>query len=199
MSTGPERLIIRQRVTLMVNRYEIREVTGEWQEGRLLAVAQQKRMAFKEQVTFFADEARSQPVFAFQARRTLDLGSGYDVTDSTGATIGYFKKEFGASLLRSTWTMSTPDGLQCTGRERNPTVAVLRRIWDLVPLIGAIPVPFLFHFDFVAGDGSVVLSSTKRAALRDVYRLQLPSVSGWRMDWRVAAAMGVALDALQSR
>ena len=32
-------------------------------------VAQQKRMALKEQVTFYADEGRTQPVFSFQARR----------------------------------------------------------------------------------------------------------------------------------
>jgi hypothetical protein len=31
-------------------------------------MAQQKRFAFKEQVTFHADEARTQPVFGFRAR-----------------------------------------------------------------------------------------------------------------------------------
>jgi len=43
------------------------------------------------------------------------------------------------------------------------------------------------------------MSSTKRPALRDVYEIELPSVKGWHLDWRVAAAMAVALDALQSR
>ncbi|MBK9476092.1 MAG: hypothetical protein IPL94_07550 [Tetrasphaera sp.] len=196
---GPDRLIIRQRLTLMVNRYEIHTVVGDWQEGPLLAVAQQKRMAFKEQVTFYTDESRTQPVFAFKARRTIDLGSGYDVTDAHGQAIGFFKKQFGASLLRSTWDLQTPDGLTSVGQERNQTIAVLRRIWDIIPIVGGIPVPFLFHFDFVAGDGTRVLSSMRKAGLRDTYRLELPEVNGWRIDWRVAAAMGVALDALQSR
>jgi hypothetical protein len=39
-----------------------------------------------------------------------------------------------------------------------------------------------------------------RRALRDRYDVELPTApNGWRLDWRVGAAMAVALDALQSR
>jgi hypothetical protein len=51
-----ERFSLRQRITLMVNRYEIRTMDESGAEGALVAVAQQKRMAFKEHVTFYADE-----------------------------------------------------------------------------------------------------------------------------------------------
>ena len=44
---------------MMVNRYEIRAVDAAGVEGPVIAVAQQKRMAFKEQVTFYSDEART--------------------------------------------------------------------------------------------------------------------------------------------
>ena len=54
--------------------------------GRLMAVAQQKRMAFKEHVTFYRDDQRTEPVFSFQARQALDLGAGYDVRDAAGVT-----------------------------------------------------------------------------------------------------------------
>ena len=60
-----EHYALRQKITLMVNRYEIRAVDASGAEGPVIAVAQQKRMAFKEQVTFYADEARTQPVFWF--------------------------------------------------------------------------------------------------------------------------------------
>jgi hypothetical protein len=70
----------------------------------------------------------------------------------------------------------------------------------MVPVIGELPLPFIFHFDFTAPDGSIVLSSVRRRTLRDRYNVQLPtSPTGWRLDWRVGAAMAVALDALQSR
>jgi len=46
----------------------------------------------------------------------------------------------------------------------------------------------------------IVLSSVRRRSLRDRYNVELPtSPSGSRLDWRVGAAMAVALDALQSR
>jgi hypothetical protein len=61
-----------------------------------------------------------------------------------------------------------------------------------------LPSPFLFHFDFDFKDeaGSVVLTSERRRSLRDRYDVTVP---GARVDGRVAAAMAVALDALQSR
>jgi uncharacterized protein YxjI len=195
-----ERYTLRQKLTLMVNRYEIRPVDAAGVEGPVLAVAQQKRMAFKEQVTFYADEARTQPVFSFKARQRLDLGATYDVLDAAGTPIGWFRKDFGKSLLRSSWHLGTPDGLEAFGTERNQNIAILRRVWDLLPIVGDIPVPFLFHFDFTAKDGTVVLSSERRRSIRDRYEIGLPvTANGWQLDWRVGLAMAVALDALQSR
>ena len=199
-NAGYERFTIKQKITLMVNRYEIRSEGANGSEGPLIAIAQQKRMAFKEQVTFYADEARTQPVFGFKARQRMDLAATYDVTDAAGTPIGSFRKEFAKSLLRSTWQLTATDGLQATGTERNQNVAIARRLWELVPVVGELPSPFLFHFDFTAPDGSIVLSSVRRRSVRDRYDVELPTLpNGWRLDWRVGAAMAVALDALQSR
>jgi hypothetical protein len=44
------------------------------------------------------------------------------------------------------------------------------------------------------------MSSQKKVGLKDSYFIDLPAQpNGWRLDWRVGAAMAVALDALQSR
>jgi hypothetical protein len=195
-----ERYALRQKITMMVNRYEIRTVDASGAEGPVVAVAQQKRMAFKEQVTFYADEARKQPVFSFKARQRIDLGATYDVFDAAGAPIGWFRKDFGKSLLRSSWHLGSADGLEAFGTERNKNVAIARRVWEFVPYLGEIPLPFLFHFDFTAPDGTLVLSSERRRSLRDRYDIHVPQASnGWQLDWRVGLAMAVALDALQSR
>jgi len=190
-----ERFAMTQKITLMVNRYEIHAVDGGGGPSGLLAVAQQKRMAFKEQVTFFADESRSTPVFSFKARQRVDLGATYDVLDAGGNPIGSFRKKFGKSLLRSTWHLDAP-GVQAVGTERSAGVAIARRAWDVLPVVNNLPSPFLFHFDFVDPAGQVVMSSQRRRALRDRYDVTVP---GARLDGRVAAAMAVALDALQSR
>ena len=192
---GIERFTVTQKLTLMVNRYEIRSVTGDGQAGHLLAVAQQKRAAFKEQVTFYQDEPRTMPIFSFKARQRLDLGATYDVLDASGQPIGSFRKDFAKSLLRSTWHLEA-SGLKLTGSERNVGVAIGRRIWEATPIGDAVPSPFRFHFDFVDSNGEVLMTSERGKSLRDRYLITLP---GARLDGRVAAAMAVALDALQSR
>ncbi|MFF0340916.1 hypothetical protein [Kribbella sp. NPDC004875] len=187
---------MKQRVTLMANKYELIATNPDGSDGPLLAFAQQKRMAFKEQVTFYTDDTKTQPVFSFKARKTIDLGSGYDVFDADGQPIGWFKKEFGKSLLRSSWLLSSGQ-LNASGTERNATIAVVRRIWEFVPFVGEIPLPFIFHFDFTdAESGNAVLSVERKISVRDRYRI---TVQDQRLDFRVAAAMTVALDALQSR
>ncbi len=187
---------VNQRITMMVNRYEVRAANPDGTEGRLLAFAEQKRMTLKEQVDFYADESKTRRVFSFKARQRLDVHAEHDVLDENGVMLGSFKKQFGASLLRSTWSLSAP-GLEATGQERRLSVAVLRRVWDVLPYIGEVWVPFVFHFDFVdERTGQVVMVSERRKAVRDRYTVTVPDP---RLDFRVAASMAVALDALQSR
>jgi uncharacterized protein YxjI len=190
------KFFIKQRITVMVNRYEIRAANPDGTEGQLMAFAEQKRMKLKEEVTFFADESRTRAVFSFKARQRLDVHAEHDVLDESGRPLGYFSKQFGASLLRSTWNLSAP-GINSVGQERRPLIAILRRIWTMIPYLGDIWVPFVFHFDFVdTATGQVVMISERQKAIRDRYEVTVPDP---RLDFRVAAAMAVALDALQSR
>jgi len=170
-----------------VNRYEIRAANADGSVGEIIAMAQQKRLAFKEQVTFYADEARTTPVFSFKARNILELAAVYDVFDAVGTPIGYFQKDFAKSLLRSSFHLGGP-GIDAYGQERNEVVAVLRRFIDL---------PFTFHFDFTdKASGQVVMSSERQFSLRDRYTV---TVQDPRVDFRLAAAMAVGLDALLQR
>ncbi len=190
------RFFIKQRITVMVNRYEIRAANPDGSEGPLMALAEQKRMKLKEEVIFYSDESKTRPVFSFKARQRLDVHAEHDVLDEYGRQLGYFSKQFGASLLRSTWNLSAP-GVQAVGRERRPFIAILRRIWEFIPFLGEIWVPFVFHFDFVdTSTGQVVMVSERQKAIRDRYDVTVPDP---RLDFRVAASMAVALDALQSR
>jgi uncharacterized protein YxjI len=192
-----EHFTVTQKITLMVNRYEIHAARPDGQPGELLAMAQQKRMAFKEQVTFYSDEKRTRPVFGFKARQRLDLGATYDVTDANGQPIGWFRKDFGKSFLRSTWHLGTTGSdVQLFGQERNKNVAIARRLWEILPFVSDLPSPFIFHFDVTDPAGRVLFSSVRKRSLRDRYVVEVP---GAELDGRLAAAMAVALDALQGR
>ncbi|MGY1703745.1 hypothetical protein ACI79C_04160 [Geodermatophilus sp. SYSU D00697] len=187
---------VTQRVTLMVNRYEVVAANPDGSEAYTLAFAEQKRMKLKEEVVFYSDASKSRRLFSFKARQRLDVHAEHDVLDEHGAVLGSFGKRFGASLLRSTWELSAP-GITAVGRERRPVIAILRRIWELVPYLGDVWIPFVFHFDFVdTTTGATVLVSERQKSIRDRYTVTVPDP---RLDFRVAAAMAVALDALQSR
>ncbi len=176
-----------QKFSMTTNRYAIQAGDQVGTPGRIMAVAQQKRMAFKEQVTFYEDESKARPVFAFAARKRIDLNAGYDVTDESGARIGFFRKDFGASLLRSTFHVEGP-GWSGTGQERSPLVAVVRRFLDI---------PFLpIHFDFVDPAGQPLMTVERQGSVRDRYTVHVPDP---RVDFRVAAAVAVGLDALMQR
>jgi hypothetical protein len=187
---------VKQRITLMINRYEIRAANPDGTEGHLLALAEQKRMKLKEEINFFADESKTRRVFSFKARQRLDVHAEHDVYDEYGHVLGSFSKQFGASLLRSTWSLSAA-GVQAIGQERRLSIAILRRIWDFIPYVGDVWVPFVFHFDFRdTQTGATVMVIERQKAIRDRYAVSVPDS---RVDFRVAASMAVALDALQSR
>ena len=178
---------VQQKLALTTNRYALYAAGPDGGPGELKGVAQQKRLAFKEQVTFFADEARSRPLFGFKARAAIDLGSGYDITDGSGRPLGFFRKDFGASLLRTTFHVEGP-GYTGSGQERSQLVALLRRFTDL---------PFLaVHFDFADPSGAPLMSVERQATVRDRYTVRVPDE---RVDFRVAAAVAVGLDTLLQR
>ena len=181
------RFYVRQRFAMTTNRYEIIAANPDGSEGQSMAVAAQKRLAFKEEVTFYTDDSKSRAVFSFKARKKLDLNAGYDIVDEQRNQIGFFRKDFGASLLRSTFHVEGP-GFAGTGQERSQAVALLRRFTDL---------PFLsVHFDFTSTEGTPLMSSERQFKLRDRYTVDVPDQ---RVDFRVAAAIGVGLDALMQR
>ncbi|HEY3014773.1 MAG TPA: hypothetical protein VGJ41_06655 [Nocardioides sp.] len=178
---------VKQKFAMLTNRYEVYAANPDGSFGQLMALAEQKKMALKEQVTFFSDDSKTRPVFGFKARRVMDLGSGYDITDEQGNQIGYFKKDFGASLMRSTFQIEGP-GFAGTGQERSQLVALLRRFSDI---------PFLpIHFDYADVNGQPLISIERQASVRDKYTVKVPDP---RIDFRVAAAVAVGMDALMGR
>jgi uncharacterized protein YxjI len=181
------KLFVKQKFAMTTNRYEILSANPDGSVGATLGLAQQKRLALKEEVTFFTDESRTRPVFSFKARRVMDLNAGYDIFDEEHQQIAFFRKDFGKSLLRSTFHVEGP-GYTGMGQERSQAVALLRRFSDI---------PFLpIHFDFTSSEGQLLIAVERQATVRDRYTVHVPDQ---RVDFRVAAAIAVAMDALMSR
>ena len=186
---GLRLLHVRQKITLMQNRYVVHAGMPDGTDGPMVAFAEQKRMAFKEQVTLYTDESKQQVLAGFKARKVIDLGSGYDVVDHNGAPIGMFRKAFGASLLRSTWHLEQPGIPPAVGQERSQLVAIVRRFVDELSWLP-------YHFDFTINGQHPAFSVQKKWGLRDRYVVDIPDPN---LDRRLVIAMAVAVDALQAR
>jgi uncharacterized protein YxjI len=185
-------LELRQRFTPLQNRYDLVRIDASGQESAL-AYAEQKRFALKEKVTFWAGADKSQVAFTIGARNVLEIAGTYDILGPSGEPLGTARKNLAASMLRSTYELELPGGVQFTGQERGPVKAVLRRV---VGLVSDFPWPFPIQFDFVAPSGDVLLSVERQFRLRDAYRV---TVADPNLDWRVAAALAVAVDAFMNR
>ena len=198
--------LIQQKITPLVNQYAIYEAGPNDEPGAMVGFAQQKRFSFKEKFIVYSDDSKQTEVFSIQARQVLDFGARYDVSDASGALLGTIGKDFKSSLLRSTWFIYQPGQEQSPAlvvQERNKNVAIVRRIWGFLPYISDIPFFVKYHFDFTdPATQQVVASYQKTTTIRDHYRLTIQenaSNSGSKVDSRVLIALGVMLDALQSR
>jgi hypothetical protein len=165
--------------------------------GQPVAFVRQKRMAIKEDIRFFAREDETEELFRIKARAVLEFSGRYDVTTPSGERIGVLGKVFGKSLLRSTWSVMDGDEQELAiAKERSQLWALVRRGVDLIPYGDFIPI--LFHFTIDAGDRHLG-DFTRRIGVRDHYELDLTGDPERTIDRRLAIALAIALDALQSR
>lgn len=199
------RLIVEQKITAFVNKYAIYTATEDGHKGQLVALAQQKRIALKEKITFYTDESKQEVAFSFRAEKVMDIHGRYLVEDADGNLIGAFRKDFKRSLLSSTWDiLDASDHTTLKVTESSMVLAVIRRYGGFIPIVGDIInliISFLrYHFVFSdAETGKEVGRYQKTTLFRDHYKLLVEDDAYARQDWRVLAAMAVGLDALQSR
>jgi hypothetical protein len=165
--------------------------------GQPLAFVRQKKLAIREDIRFFADETEAEELFRIKARAVFEVRGRFDVTTPEGERIGLLEKVFGISLLRSTWRIYDANEQQVAlAQEKSMPIAILRRAIDLVPYGELVPILFQFTIQM---DGREVGELRRPIGLRDRYILKLGGDPDRRIDRRVAVALAIALDALQSR
>lgn len=189
---------LEQLLRPMINLYRVSTLAAdERSAGAPVAYVRQKRMAIKEDIRAFADESEADELFRIKARSLMELGGRYDVHDAAGTRLGVLEKRFGRSLLRSTWgILDASEQEVAWTQERSVAVALARRAIDFVPLGDLVPIPF--HFVIQVGEEQIG-QLTRAIGFRDRYVLDLRGDPERRIERRVAVALAVALDALQSR
>jgi hypothetical protein len=190
-----ERLHIQQKTSLTRHRYRIYADNGAGKPGDLVAYVDQDLGSLKDKCIIYTDESKSATIAEFRARKVFDVSPAFDVFTSDGALIGSYKKVFTTSLYRSAWTLTSEGQPLITILERNPTLAVIRRAWTLVPMVGDFPFPMHYHFDLLR-EGTVIGGVDRIARLADNY---LAWTDEPKLDRRLLISLGVALDFRQGR
>jgi uncharacterized protein YxjI len=201
-----DRFILRQRIRLVSNQYEfsLPEADGD-KPGQVFCFVRQAAFKFKEDIRFYTDDSRSHELMRIKARQRFDPRARYDVTTPDGSKIGEIQKVFGASLVRSTYRIFDATGMEvATATERNPVVAVFRRLiglLNLVPALGNLVdfLPIPYHFVF-RRDGAELGSHHRQLwKVRDFYTIDMSGDPDRTVDRRLVLAMAVGIDALQAR
>ena len=194
-----DRFLVDQLVRPMINLYRVTPLAvGETPAGGPIAYVRQKRMAIKEDIRFFADEAESQELFRIKARSMFDMGGArYDVNAAGGSPVGVLEHVFGKSLLRSTWKVTDAEGGEVmTAQERSMPMAIARRVVDFVPYGEWLPIPY--NFDLMR-EGRVIGHLNRKFQVRDRYVLDLSGDGERKLDRRLGIALAIGLDTLQNR
>jgi hypothetical protein len=186
-----------QLIKPIANLYRISTLGSDGGPGQPVAFVRQKKLSIREDIRFLADESETEELFRLKARQVFDVRGRYDVTTPEGERIGTLEKVFGISLLRSTWRVYGADEQQVAlAQEKSVHVALFRRLIDFVPYGELAPVVFQFT---ILIDGVEVGELRRPLGIRDRYTLTLAGDPDRRLDRRVAVALAIALDALQSR
>jgi uncharacterized protein YxjI len=196
-----DRFVMRQRVKLVINQYEF-SVPTEEDDGEPFCFVEQKRFKFKEDIGFFADDSKTQELLRIKARQRFDPRARYDITTPDGAKVGEIQKVFGASLLRSTYTLFDAQGNEiCIVREVSMPKAIFRRVLQFIPYIENVAdwLPIAYDFEFLAGETALGHHRRRRWKWRDVYDMDFTPDTERRLDRRLVLATAVGLDALQAR
>jgi uncharacterized protein YxjI len=191
-----DQFVLRQRIRPVINQYEFSLAEGE----PPFCFVEQARFKFKEDIRFYTDDSKSTELLRIKARQRFDPRATYDITGANGTKIGEIKKVFGASLIRSTYEVSSGT-MTVRAQEQNLLVALFRRLVGFVPYVGDfadwLPIPY--HFDFVR-DGQVIGTHSRRIGkLRDVYDIDMSGDPDRTLDRRLVLAIAVGMDALQAR
>lgn len=190
MPASTLRFVLRENRLLLSQVHELREVGPDGSDGDVVALVRPGMLNGTSSNVFYADPEMTRPMFGFTGRVMREQ---FEIFDDNGVVLGSFRKAWKSSVLRSTWDLRSATGIAAVGRERSRSAALARRFVDDIPFL-------VVHFDFVTSDGHTAFSSVRRRTLRREYDLSVPALpDGRRLDWRVAVAMGAALDMIQMR
>lgn len=135
--------------------------------GQLVSYVKQKAFKLREDVTIFADEAQTQPVYRIKANKVIDIGATYAISTSDGRPLGAVRQHGMRTFWKATYDILDEDG-NGAGliHEQDAWVKVLDGLIGEIPLLGFVIQQWINPTYLIDGaDGVTLLRLRKRPSL----------------------------------
>src|SRR5947209_19322362 len=161
-------------------------------QGNVLAFLRKKVFTLKDEIRVFTDETQSMELLHIKARKIIDWGTAFDVTDSiNNQKVGALKRRGWKSVVRTEWIIMDANEQEIGKiQEDSLLLAMVRRF-----LTNLIPQSYTFEI------GSQQLGTARQNWNFFVPRMKVDFTSdpARRLDRRLAAAAIILLMAVEGR
>jgi hypothetical protein len=135
--------------------------------GRLVSYVKQRAFRLREDVTIFADEGQTQPIYHIKADRMIDIGATYSISTADGRSLGSVRQRGMRTLWKATYDI-LDDGGNAIGvvHEQDAWVKVMDGLIGEIPFIGFVLAQWINPTYLIDGtDGVTLLRLRKRPSL----------------------------------
>lgn len=162
------------------------------QLGNALAFLRKKVFTWKDEIRVFTDETQTLELLRIKARRIIDWGTAFDVTDSINhQKVGALRRQGWKSLMRKEWTiMDALDQEIGRIREDSAMLAFVRRF-----ITALLPQAYTFE---LGGQQAGIARQNWNLFAPQMY-VDFTADPGKRLDRRLVVAAIVLLMAVEGR
>ena len=134
--------------------------------GQMLGYVKQKLFKLKNEITVFADEAQTNPLFGIKADRIIDFSAKYNFTAANGAPMGSIRRRGMRSIWKASYDIFNTSGQQVLKiHEENDWIKVIDALVGELPVVGMFT-GYLFNPAYLIErmDGTVLMRLAKQPA-----------------------------------
>ena len=135
--------------------------------GQLVSYVKQRAFRLKEDVTIYADEAQTQPLYQIKANQIFDIGATYSISTADGRSLGALRQRGMRTLWSATYDILDDHGSSIgLIHEQDPWVKVIDGLIGGIPFLGFVVQQWINPTYLIDGaDGTTLLQMRKRPSL----------------------------------
>lgn len=198
------RLIVKKTHTSHINRLRVMLPTKDSDPGEVIVLAEQKRFVRVETTLCYSNEQREKVAFVIRFLASDSGQHSYVVEETNGRVLGTLVKLPSMPLRPQSWRVLDQNGAECAVTiESSSLVGGMRRQLADRPIIGRASLAL----SKLANYRIIILEPVSRKQTgvyerfgprKSLFHLSMKDTSWQAVDWRVYAALSIALTAPQT-